>query len=511
MTTDYEGAGGLNFFEEDRLVRGIAAARLPRESRDAALGRLSALGAVCGGKLNGLIEFAHRDGRWPELKRYDRWGARIDEIVYCPEQRAARRLALLAGPLPPTPLLERMTMAYLLNQNGEGGVTCPLAMTDGLVQLLESRGAPEQKARWLPLLHDPDGPTPLTGGQFVTEKQGGSNVSENETRAVRASDGGWRLTGLKWFCSNPGELWVTTAKPEGSDAVALFLVPRRLPDGTLNECHTLRLKDLSGTRGKATAEVEYRGAHAELIGRPSQGLSLLLSTVLKVSRIHVAGAGLGIMRRASVEAGLYARSRVVTGRAAAEIPAVAASLSAIESSLAPATLAFFEELALLEAGDPAAEVLVPLLKIGVSSAATAAVREARLIFAGNGTLRDFSILPRLAEDALIQEIWEGTHPILAGHALKALRRPAGGAAFSRLLDSCGEEGPKPARERLLDLRRNLDARIAALRAAPKKEAADAVDLCLTAYRTLGLALLLKYSGGPLDADGILSRAAARVT
>jgi putative acyl-CoA dehydrogenase len=141
-------------------------------------------------------------------------------------------------------------------QNGEGGVTCPLAMTDGLIGLLDQHGSPEQRNRWLPLLRDPNVPTPLTAGQFVTERQGGSNVSENETVARPMPDGSWRLTGLKWFCSNPGELWVTTAKPEGSQRVAIFLVPRRLADGGLNECHILRLKDITGTRGKATAEVE---------------------------------------------------------------------------------------------------------------------------------------------------------------------------------------------------------------------------------------------------------------
>ena len=226
----------------------------------------------------------HHDENLPRLTQFDRWCERVYRIDYCPEQVEARRLAMAAGVLPPTPFTLRMTMAYLLNQNGEGGVTCPLAMTDGLITLLEDHGTKEQVERWLPLVTDPDTPTPLTGGQFVTERQGGSNVSENETLAERAADGSWRLTGLKWFCSNPGELWVTTAKPKGSQHVGLFLMPRRLRNGKLNDAFLLRLKDLSGTRGKATAEVEFRGAYAEAIGRPSQGLALLLRTVLRTVR-----------------------------------------------------------------------------------------------------------------------------------------------------------------------------------------------------------------------------------
>jgi putative acyl-CoA dehydrogenase len=94
-------------------------------------------------------------------------------------------------------------------------------MTDGLIQLLESHGTAEQKRRWLAVSRDPAAYPPFTAGQFVTERQGGSNVSENETIAEPAADGAWRLTGLKWFCSNPGEVWVTTAKLKGSDTVGL--------------------------------------------------------------------------------------------------------------------------------------------------------------------------------------------------------------------------------------------------------------------------------------------------
>ena len=158
--TDYAGAAGLNYFTEDALVRRILSLRLPAQDRGAAIERLTAFGEACGGKLSSLIEACHQDGRYPRLDRYDRWGKRIDSVVHCSEQVEARRLAMLQGLLPPKPLLERMTMAYLLNQNGEGGITCPLAMTDGLIQLIDEHGTPEQKKRWLPLLNDPRWPRP---------------------------------------------------------------------------------------------------------------------------------------------------------------------------------------------------------------------------------------------------------------------------------------------------------------------------------------------------------------
>jgi putative acyl-CoA dehydrogenase len=458
---DYKGASGTNFFDTDALVRRLVSEALPEGRREAALAEISAFGAECGGAIGSLVEIAHRDDRRPRLEQYDRWGGRADRVVYCSEQVEARRRAMAGGLLPPVPLVERMTKAYLLNQNGEGGITCPLAMTDGLVELLDRRGTEEQKKRYLPLLRDPSVDTPLTAGQMVTERQGGSNVSENETRAVRQADGTWRLTGLKWFCSNPGELWVTTAKPEGSSSVGLFLMPRRLEDGSLNACRILRLKDLSATWGKATAEIEYEGAYAEAVGRPSHGMAILLGSVLRTSRIHVAAASLGFGRRALVESELWSEHRRVLGAPIRELPHVRRTLERMRRKQRGATLAFYRMLAAIDAGDPAADALVPLLKIGVSRDGTEQVREARLLFAGNGTLRDFSILPRLHEDALTQEIWEGTHPIIAGHALKALRRERSRAAFLALLDD--------------EARKAVSAGLAGY------DEADAVAVCELAY------------------------------
>jgi len=474
---EYVGAAGTNYFETDLLVRELVGAALPDERRDAALAELSAFGRECGETLAPLIDISHRDENRPRLLQFDRWGNRIDKIAYCAEQVEARRRAMGGGLLPPVPLVERMTKAYLLNQNGEGGITCPLAMTDGLVQLLDWKGTEAQKARYLPLLNDASVDTPLTAGQMVTERQGGSNVGENETRAVKQDDGSWRLTGLKWFCSNPGELWVTTAKPEGSDLVGLFLMPRRLPDGSLNACRILNLKDLSATWGKATAEIEFEGAYAEAIGRPSHGMALLLGTVLRTSRIHVAAASLGFGRRALVEAELWCAQRRVLGKPIAELPHVAATLQRMRTRQKGATLAVYRMLAAVDAGDPSADSLVPLLKIGVSRDGSEQVRDARLLFAGNAVLRDFSILPRLAEDAITQEIWEGTHPIIAGHALKALRRERSREAFLSMLPD--------ASANLLSERLGM------------YDESEAVSVCEHAYDSLKDALMLSRESVPV--------------
>jgi putative acyl-CoA dehydrogenase len=407
----YPGTRGLNFWEADESLRGVASPMLTPQG----IARASEFGAYAGRTLDALIDVSHKPENLPRL---------VDGAVrYCVEQIEARRglaRAIYGGPGPLT-LTERMTRAVLANYCGEGGITCPLAMTDGLIGLLEKRGSAAQMREFLPRLKSDDPEWALTGGQFVTERQGGSNVGANETVAEKNSDGTWSLKGTKWFCSNPGELWVTTAKVDG--IVGLFLVKRKNGDGSLNGHRILRLKPIGGTRGKATVEVEYLGARADLIGKPREGLVLLVNEILSVSRLHVAAAALGFAGRAVLEARTFAEWRVAYGKPLVAIPSVAARLASMEGMHAGMLTAFYHGLHALEAGEADAEALVPLLKTEVSRRGSELVREAQLLIGGHGILDDFSPLNRLADDAIVNEIWEGTHPVLAGHAAKSLRRP----------------------------------------------------------------------------------------
>ena len=416
----YAGTRGLNMWEADADLRDSVLHRLTDR---AAVARFREFGALVGGRLGELIETAHAAERLPRLVDADVGGRRAAAIEYCPEQIEARRLLARAiYGTPGLPLVERMTLAVLSNYAGEGGITCPLAMTEGLIGLLERRGTPAQQAL-LPKLRSDDPAWALTGGQFVTERQGGSNVSANETIAAPAADGSYALTGQKWFCSNPGEAWVTTAKVAGTATIGLFLVLRRGADGRLNGHRILRKKPIGGTRGKATVEVEYAGARAELIGKAREGLAILANEVLSVSRLHVAAAALGFASRALLEAETFAAWRVAFGRRIADMPSVRARLVRMRRERLGMLRAFYAGVDAVAADAPEAEALVPLLKVEVSRRATDLVREAQLLIGGHGILDDFSPLNRLADDAIVNEIWEGTHPILCGHAAKALRRP----------------------------------------------------------------------------------------
>lgn len=416
----YAGTRGLNMWEADADLRDAV---LPRLTDRAGLGRLKAFGGLVGGELGALIETSHRPEKLPRIVEASVGGERAAVIEYCAEQISARRHLARAiyGP-GPLPLIERMALAVLSNYAGEGGITCPLAMTEGLIGLLEKRGTPEQM-KLLAKLRSDDPAWAITGGQYVTERQGGSNVSANETIARPNADGSFLLTGTKWFCSNPGEAWVTTAKLEGKETVGLFLVLRLRADGRLNGHKILRKKEIGGTRGKATVEVEYTGARAELIGKPREGLAILVEDILSVSRLHVAAAALGFASRALLEAETFAAWRVAYGKKIGDMPSVKARLVRMRRERLGMLAAFFAGVDAVAKNAPEAEALVPLLKVEVSRRSSYLVREAQLLIGGHGILDDFSPLNRLADDAIVNEIWEGTHPILCGHAAKALRRP----------------------------------------------------------------------------------------
>jgi putative acyl-CoA dehydrogenase len=416
---DYPGTRGLNMWEADADLRDAVMTRLTDR---AAVSRFREFGGLVGGKLGALIEASHRPEKLPRLVEKNVGGARVPAVEYCAEQIEARRTLARAVFGQNLPFVERVTLAVLSNYAGEGGLTCPLVMTEGLIGLLEKRGTPAQKAL-LPKLRSDDPDWAITGGQFVTERQGGSNVSANETVAKPNTDGSWSLTGTKWFCSNPGEVWVTTAKIAGTETVGLFLMLRRGADGKLNGHKILRLKQIGGTRGKATVEVEYAGAHAELIGKPREGLAILVNEILSVSRLGVAGAALGFGSRALLEAETFAAWRTAYGKKIGDMPSVKARLKRMRRERLGMLTAFYAGVDAVAADAPEAEALVPMLKVEVSKRASLLVREAQLLIGGHGILDDFSPLNRLADDAIVNEIWEGTHPILCGHAAKALRRP----------------------------------------------------------------------------------------
>jgi alkylation response protein AidB-like acyl-CoA dehydrogenase len=267
------------------------------------------------------------------------------------------------------------------------------------------------------------------GAQFLTEEQGGSDVGANLTRAVRDGDA-WRLHGEKWFCSvADADQFLVTARPEGATdgtrGIGCFLVPRTV-EGHPNGFTIRRLKDKLGTRALATGEIVFDGALAYPIGALEDGFKIAAGVVLNTSRWLNAVGSAAVMRRAYLEAAAFARERVAFGKPIVEFPLVRENLAVMRAEAEAALASSLEVTRLVDSTDTDDiayhRVLVNANKFSTSAAATRAIRRGIEVLGGNGTIEDFSVLPRLWRDAIVFESWEGTHNVLCAQVARDLER-----------------------------------------------------------------------------------------
>ena len=382
----------------------------------------------------------HRD--LPAHVATDAIGRRMEAVEFHPAYRGAGDAVwasgMLAAPHDGSGTFELAALFYLLSHVGEGGHACPVVCTAGLSRAVEKRGSAELRARFLPGLRHTDYGRCLRASQFLTEVQGGSDVGANATRAVPDGDepGAWRLSGEKWFCSvADADLFAVTARPDGGGdgtrGLGCFLVPRSLDGVTPNGFRIRRLKDKLGTRALASAEIDFDGALGWPVGPVEDGFRVAVEDLLNTSRWLNAVGSTGIMRRTCLEATSFARHRRAFGRAIGSFPAVREQLAVMkaeEQAALASTMALTALLAGLDggaAGPGDAEVyrfLVNANKYRTSVGATDVVRRGIEVLGGNGTIEDFSPLPRLYRDAIVFESWEGTHNVLCAQVQRDCTR-----------------------------------------------------------------------------------------
>jgi acyl-CoA dehydrogenase len=329
---------------------------------------------------------------------------------------------------------EQAAMLYLLTHAGEAGHACPVVCTAGLIRALRREASANLCERFLPPLLEPDYALCHRGAQFLTEIQGGSDVGANTTEAVPDGDV-WRLSGEKWFCSvADADQFVVTARPRGAPGgtrgIGCFLVPR-LVGGEPNGFTIERLKDKVGTRALATGEFTFHGALAYPIGALEDGFRIAAGVVLNTSRWLNAFGSAGLMRRAYLVAESFSRYREAFGHPIAEYPLVQENLAVMKAEAAAALASSLEVTAMvdrIDAGTASEEdvawfrILVNANKLVTSLAATAVCRRGIEALGGNGTIEDFSPMPRLWRDAIVFESWEGTHNVLVAQVLRDLAR-----------------------------------------------------------------------------------------
>ncbi len=366
-------------------------------------------------------------------RRRDRPMTDGHRVVFDPAYETAGRAVWASGVLS-AGAHEQAALLYLLAHAGEGGHSCPVVCTAGLVRALRRHASDELRERFLPPLLERDYDRAQRGAQFLTERQGGSDVGANTVAASRDGEA-WRLSGEKWFCSvADADQFVVTARPEGAPGgtagIACFLVPHEV-DGSHNGFRIRRLKDKLGTRALATGEIEFADALGFPLGALDEGFRIAAGVVLNTSRWLNAFGSAGLMRRAYLEAARFARVRTAFGKPIGAFPLVRENLAVMkaESQAALASsLALTDLVARIDDESASDEdvawhrILVNANKYVTSIAATRVVHRGIEALGGNGTIEDFSPLPRLYRDAIVFESWEGTHNVLCAQVLRDLER-----------------------------------------------------------------------------------------
>ena len=404
--------------------------------------RLAAFGRTVATEIDAAVEVAERNREFPKLRPFNGIGQRVEQIEFHPSHDDAARATWASGMLGTSlsfdGAFELAGLFFLLSNVGEGGQACPVVCTLGLRRALERRGSKELKDRYLAGLSSPNSATALRGSQFLTEVQGGSDVGANATIAVEDSEipGAWRISGEKWFCSVvDADLFAMTARPDGAPpgtkGLACFLVPRTIDGTSPNGFRVRRLKDKLGTRALASAEIDFEGALGWPIGALDEGFAIAVSELLNTSRWLNALGSTGIMNRTYLEASSFARHRRSFGVTIDTFDAVKEQLGVmrIETAAAMAsTMALTYLVGRIDEGSASDEeillhrFLVNANKYVTSITASDVVHRGIEVLGGNGTIEDFSPLPRLYRDAIVFESWEGTHNVLCAQVRRDCAR-----------------------------------------------------------------------------------------
>ncbi|WP_222195650.1 acyl-CoA dehydrogenase family protein [Modestobacter italicus] len=463
-----------------------------RHADQAALDSLADLGALAGSEQ--AQEWARlADQHPPRLRTHDRYGHRVDEVEFHPAWHELMGAAFDHG-LAGAPWAEqaagdrhahvRRAVGYLGWTQVEAGHGCPVTMTYAAVPAL--RAAPDLAAALEPGLTsrsyqfglaDPQTKRGLVAGMGMTEKQGGSDVRANTTRAVPGSDGSWSLTGHKWFTSAPmSDLFLVLAQT--GEGLSCFLVPRVLPGGERNVFRLQRLKDKLGDRSNASSEVEFDGTTGWLVGEPGRGVPAIIEMVATTRLDCVLGSA-ATVRAALTQAVHHARHRSAFGARLVDQPLMQNVLADLALESEAATALAVRLAAAQDAGErDYLRLAGAVAKFWVCKRTPTAVAEALEVLGGNGYVEE-SGMPRLYRQAPLNSIWEGSGNVIALDVLRAL----------------GSGSPALAAVRAeLELARGADPRYDAALAGLGAELADPEQLPLRARRIAGLLAVCLQAG-----------------
>ncbi|BBH69451.1 acyl-CoA dehydrogenase [Actinoplanes sp. OR16] len=447
----------------------------------------------------------------PIFSSHDRWGNRVDAVDFHPAYHRIIGAAIEHGAHTscwseprPGAHVARAAMFMLFAQI-EPGHACPVSMTHAVVPSL--RFTPSLAGRWLPrvfsrvydpqLRHDKGS---AVFGMAMTEKQGGSDVRANSTRALPGSDGTWQLTGHKWFCSAPqSDAFLVLAQAPGG--LSCFLVPRVLPDGSRNVFRIQRLKDKLGNKSNASSEIELDGTTGWLVGEQGRGVRTIIEMVAQTRLDCVLGSAAG-MRQSVAEAAWHVRHRSAFGALLIDQPAMTAVIADLQLEAEAAT---WTALRLAAAYDSSSDedaafrrLATAVAKYWVCKRGPNHAYEALECLGGNGYTESFPLARRYREQP-VMAVWEGSGNVIALDVLRAMsREPASVEALDRELASA--LGAYAAYDTHVAATRKLIAQVARDPAAAAGQARRVVEALALALQA---SVLIREAPAPI-ADGFVA-------
>ncbi|MDB3993035.1 acyl-CoA dehydrogenase family protein [Gammaproteobacteria bacterium] len=378
----------------------------------------------------------------PELVTHNRFGERIDEVHFHPSYHSLMNLSITSGlhcsHYDSTPgdglYVARMARMFMMAQV-EVGHGCSISMTGAVLPAL--REQPELARIWEPRIRTKSydyraiNPAEKTGcllGMGLTERQGGSDVRANSSRALRVPEDGegcYHLSGHKWFTSAPMcDAFLLLAN--SSCGLSCFLLPRILPDGTRNSIALMRLKDKLGNRSNASSEIEYENAKGWIVGEEGRGVQTIIK-MINATRIDCTIWAVALMRQAVAQAGWHVANRSAFGRVLLDQPLMENVIADLEVEVEAASYLIFrlagiyERSAMGEQEAALARIGSAIAKYWLSKRSISVVSEALECLGGNGYVEE-SILPRLYREAPLNSIWEGAGNVIALDILRILKR-----------------------------------------------------------------------------------------
>ena len=426
-----------NLFTSDRALQEA----VRREGADWAVNELTDLGARLGRQETIECGVAANTNP-PVLRAFDRYGNRRDEVVFHPAYHEMLGLAVAAA-LHSSPWaapqhgahVARAAGFYMLTQI-ESGVCCPIAMTYGSVPTLRREAS--LASEWLPRIFSRQYDRSFRPaikksgallGMGMTEKQGGSDLRANTTRAVPTAEGGssFRLTGHKWFLSAPmcDAFLVLAQAPKGPSC---FLVPRWTPGGALNGLRLQRLKDKLGNRSNASSEVELVEAWGMPIGEEGRGIPIIIE-MSNFTRLDCAIGSAGLMRQAVAQAVHHAQHRTAFQKHLIDQPLMANVLADIALEAEAATALVLRLARAYDGGEGGEEaalrrLITPVAKYWICKRGPSLAVEAMEALGGNGYVEE-SIMPRLYREMPVNSVWEGSANIICLDVRRAMTREPG--------------------------------------------------------------------------------------